>query len=232
MTSQERIPRRQQPSSSDRQEADRQQRRAVTANTLPSRDGSIRASWNFVDVPATHVLEPGTSYPLVPLQRMKRKKQALITNYLTEDSPKKTTGLTLDDNPPAKFVKESIEISVDEARLSYSASLPGATGPDSGGYGHLDLFDDDSGGLWINYVSVPESVQKMGIGSKLVEKAIEDHGAIFASTSERDSDDPSDTRHLSVEGATLVASLIKKGKMKKEWLKDPHTEMEKEDSDD
>ncbi|WP_226646537.1 GNAT family N-acetyltransferase [Microbulbifer variabilis] len=125
------------------------------------------------------------------------------------------TGGTLEDNPPANWLKKQIKITQDGGYHFY-ASVPGH----SHVYGTLDLYLDYRGDLWINHIDVQQAARRCGVGSKLVLAAIKKYGKVYASRSGQDAEvDDDDTRHLSHEGAALVNHLIARGAMKETWLR-------------
>lgn len=97
----------------------------------------------------------------------------------------------------------------------------------------FDYYEDDNGRKWINQMYVNNKFQRRGIGSHMIKLAVQEYGEVYASSGSKmdGSDDDSDTRYLSNEGASLINSCIKKGIMKKEWLLNPYFSYE-DDNDD
>ncbi|MCK9220444.1 MAG: GNAT family N-acetyltransferase [Bacteroidales bacterium] len=87
----------------------------------------------------------------------------------------------------------------------------------------IELYDDDEGDVWINSASTEEAFQGRGYGSQVVEKIVEAHGRVYASSADKSEheNDPGDIRYLSTEGARLVQSCIRKGIMDKDWYFNP-----------
>lgn len=139
-------------------------------------------------------------------------KQPLITNFLNQ-----TVNHTLEDNPPAEFVRASAAVLTNN-NGHYWAVLPNF--PDFI-LGTLDLYKDNNEDNWLNHINVLDQCQHMGIGTKLMRKAIEDFGHIYASNSLDEPGGDDDTRHLSHEGAGLVNSLIARGIMQANWFREP-----------
>ncbi|MED1902528.1 GNAT family N-acetyltransferase [Bacillus thuringiensis] len=95
----------------------------------------------------------------------------------------------------------------------------------------FDYYEDDNGRKWINQMYVNNKFQRRGIGSHMIKLAVQEYGEVYASSGSKmdGSDDDSDTRYLSNEGASLINSCIKKGIMKKEWLLNPYFSYEDDD---
>jgi GNAT superfamily N-acetyltransferase len=77
--------------------------------------------------------------------------------------------------------------------------------------GELTLYwDASSKTYWINNIEVEPLYRRRGIATALVLRAIEEHGAIYAST-QASSEDTEDTRHLEPDGDALVRRLMARG---------------------
>lgn len=137
-------------------------------------------------------------------------KQTLITNYIVGG----TVGHTLEDNPPPEYVRTQLNIQAN-AGADYVARLPTANA------GELSLYEDNQGDFWLNHIYVEPQARRCGVARRLMQQAINDHGHIYASNSHIDPGGEDDTRHLSVEGAALVAGLIAEGTMQANWLRAP-----------
>jgi ribosomal protein S18 acetylase RimI-like enzyme len=150
------------------------------------------------------------------------RRQPLIVNYVSDRPTTFDEALEHPEHPSLGpgFHPEGI-IEIEHSGSTFSALANGIE------VGELTIYEDDAG-AWINNVSVKDSLQGRGIGSKMVEAAVESYGALYASSAnkqqEDDHGDDGDTRHLSEEGAALVASCIRKGIMKDSWYKYPYSE--------
>lgn len=148
--------------------------------------------------------------------------QALITNYFPVAQP--LTNTVIPDNQAYSrgayltHELEYVEVAEEFQARSINNCIPG---PIHGAYGTLSLYVDENLDRWINHIQVAGFARRLGIGNKLVQKAIETHGHIYASNSPIDPGGAGDTRHLSMEGAALVNALIHAGIMQQGWLRAP-----------
>jgi hypothetical protein len=156
-------------------------------------------------------LAPATAPAFRPLhaskamgvQRMKEEKQPLITNFFPfKKSDQKTNAYAPRNSEP--FAIEDVEITCG-GEGEYTAMDGNRE------LGELTLYEDNKGRYWINNIAVKQIARRRGIAIKLIKKAIEDHGTIFASTQTAEDDDNTDTRHLTSEGSVFVLGCIKKG---------------------
>ena len=135
-------------------------------------------------------------------EEKKPKKQALISNYFGGPGPKKF----LEDDPDLEMlvIPESIEI---------TGEAPTYVARDQDGrrkLGELELYQDNNGRYWINNINVNQWARGKGVALKLLQKAIANHGTIYASNQDASQDTASDTRHLTEAGYALVRACIKK----------------------
>lgn len=150
-------------------------------------------------------------------------RQALITNYFKPVNGQ-FTNTTFEDSVDTILATMSAEYKYANTRVdvdengncqAYLVLLAGDVL-----VGHLDLIEID-GSYWINNVGVRDSAQRCGIGTKMYRAAhAKLNEPIYASRGHKNEDtDDDDTRHLSVEGAALVNSLIRNGHMNGGWLR-------------
>ncbi|TDR81920.1 GNAT family N-acetyltransferase [Paludibacterium purpuratum] len=127
--------------------------------------------------------------------------QPLISNYFAHNPTNQNFSNT---NLPYHFSKEDIE--VEGGGNDFTATVAGI-----GLVGTLTLLNDYANTKWINNIDVNIKAQRKGVGTALLQAAIEEHGVIYASTQEDYEDDGEDTRHLEPEGRALVQSCIGRG---------------------
>jgi len=126
--------------------------------------------------------------------------QPLITNYLQNP-----TNLTFEQtNLPYHFNNEDVEIEREDS--DFSATVSGL-----GSLGDLQLYDSGDGRKWINQIHVHSRAKRRGIGSALLQAALNQHNVIYASTQPADQDSDDDTMHLTDEGGLLVNACIGRG---------------------
>lgn len=147
----------------------------------------------------------------------KDKRQPLIVNYASNKP--KTLEEALDHPGLLPGFNPEADLEIEHSDSTFSALIHGIE------VGELTIYHDTAG-AWINNIAVKDGMQGRGIGSRMVAAAAEEYGELYASSAskqeEDEQDDADDTRHLSVEGAALVASCIRKGIMKAEWCKNPY----------
>jgi GNAT superfamily N-acetyltransferase len=143
--------------------------------------------------------------------------QPLITNFLAANDPRRTAGHTFGQNPQANHVRHNTQV-MSDGHGHYWAILPGYP---QFQIGTLALYEDNNDDQWINHIVVLPQFQRMGVARRLVQRAIQEHGHIYASNSPHDPGGDDDTRHLSQEGAALVTGLIVGGIMHANWLRPP-----------
>lgn len=78
--------------------------------------------------------------------------------------------------------------------------------------GELELYEDEDDRNWVNSVEVDNQWQRRGYGRLLIQEAIDRYGKIYFSTqTKQEAVEDDDTRHLSVEGAALANSCVRRG---------------------
>jgi len=92
--------------------------------------------------------------------------------------------------------------------------------------GELDLYFD--GVFWLGFVEVDKDLQGLGIGSRLVQAAVDKIGHLYVSTAGQseteEKSDSDDIRWLTKEGAALVGSCLKAGILDPSRCLNPFTE--------
>jgi hypothetical protein len=78
------------------------------------------------------------------------------------------------------------------------------------------------GKVWLSECAINDGYTRKGLGSKMIQKAIEKYGAVYFYSLERaaliaQGNGKYDSRYLTEEGLALVKSLIRKGIIPKEW---------------
>ncbi|MFU2878317.1 hypothetical protein ACM7M8_02225 [Pseudomonas aeruginosa] len=148
-------------------------------------------------------------------------RQPLITNYIIIGKDKfgnpiyMTNNAYLDESVNSvtgcmsrEYIRENVKIEGDD--MDYYAELPGV-----GRIGEFQLYKDNNGLVWINFMDVVSGARRSGVATKMYLAAKEVHAQIYASRSGKDAElGEDDTRHLSSEGAAFVNALIEKGLMK------------------
>lgn len=118
---------------------------------------------------------------------------------------------------------EKITVDFEESHEVFTAFLDGEK------VGDLEIYrdeDDKEYRPWLNKIGVNEDMRNRGIGKKLVQAAVDQFGSVYASRAPKGmhNDQMGDTRWLSIDGARLVESCVKKGIMKPEWFINPFGE--------
>lgn len=141
---------------------------------------------------------------LGPIQRMDGPgglKQTLITDYF--GNPNQQGAQAQPGGGPLVFAPEEVVIDGDDGE--YTARVEGL-----GQLGELSLLEEE-GVQWINYIEVHAGARRRGIGTRLLQRAIDEYGKLYASTQPADMDNGGDTRHLTDEGDALVSRCIDRG---------------------
>jgi GNAT superfamily N-acetyltransferase len=88
--------------------------------------------------------------------------------------------------------------------------------------GELDLYYDSV--YWLGFIQVDEKYRGYGIGTRLIQAAVEKIGHLFVSNlgqNDHEIHDSNDTRWLTTDGDRLVKSARSKGILKDEWFQNP-----------
>jgi hypothetical protein len=124
-------------------------------------------------------------------------QQPLITNYFGLGQGNVLTTTTLEEEGELPHFNND-EIEYHQDGNEFTATVQGI-----GLVGDLSLMDDD-GVKWINGIS--SKVERRGIGTELLRKAIQAFGTIYASNMPDGEED--DSRHLTDKGFNLVQKCI------------------------
>ncbi|MCB2134982.1 MAG: hypothetical protein KDE08_03400 [Rhodobacteraceae bacterium] len=147
-------------------------------------------------------------------------RQTLITNWFdpAHGIARLNTPIanprTLEANPPAAYVRRHMRITADDDQTNYVCRIPHA----HANLGELELYTDNNSAVWINNIQVIAGARRNGVARRLVERAIADHGQVYASNSPHDDHG---TRELSADGFGLVMGLIAANVMQQGWYKFP-----------
>lgn len=116
---------------------------------------------------------------------------------------------------------EKYYIEHDEINASWKIYLDGEK------IGNFDYYEDEAGKTWAFNFSIDELHQKKGIGTGLIKRAIDYYEEVYFYIGSKDDLErfselgESDSRYLSIEGAALLNSCIRKGIIKPEWAINP-----------